>query len=1758
MKQPDSEIRYKFKQLINYKWRKVFYYSLIYTLVYLLMNILAYLYFGYQASPAVGVILLILHILFILFNVKLYSSALRISSRDLKNWLDLGVHGYSLAICFISLLGIIRNESVMAYLKIIAIGVVSVRGIIQLKVFSGTRALIMLMGQILVDLTWVPFVFTGVLLLAATIYRMIPTHAGTLDESLTFLESVKQIFMLIFLKDESVTSGTDTSTSSGIARSIVLLVGGTILMQGVFNFVIAIFIQTFQRVKDDKEVYELRSLLLEIVDYDVFLKGFKLTPEKAYYMFLVPIPKDGRVFENETHFDRANKIKDDLLVEIGKKGIEMVGEKAKEVFKGQEKNIDKGVAFVKENAKETDPRVQKLLSAAQNLSEGKKPEMGEIINLIDLLGDAAEGKVRNVITKTRKAADLAFKYADDVANSRDPGLEQLMDVIISMVEAADDGGFGVGKHLTFLRKIVYQCVEQAKDIKSGRVELEKILDLVTDITTSYGTHEVFEKINCLIAAMKCILSEGRQFAARTEIDFVAILKSLASAIQNCGAPQIAESLKKDACIKTAQIGNVLVKHSAKLNETDVPALMLTASELVGILVTSESHKSKIKTIGNSCSALYRAGKMLSSSPKSENRPQQIRAILEAVSSVVKEFAPEQANTVEKLEKICLAVAFNSEFVLCQKNPDLKILIQGAGELVKLILPGKDPKQVEDAVTKAVSTIQIVVTKLSDFSTDKEKISLSEVSKNLPTMIENTAEIIKLVYDNKELHEKINMVVLTSKVVQTQIDIAGRLSSTKDVFKMATLGLDILAALSPKLHKKVRGLSELLKKMEKSYAELSNQGIKTNIPHILCYLGDLATVVDEDLGFKARSFLELSKFLFMRYEKLSLKLQNQAGPLEYIMSVCETMEQVCARYESELSVEVAKYCKGVVGILRAANEVKVKSQNFTEIDPEILFTNASEAIKYFHPEAGAIVKEAVPIFMIFKLCWKGQAIAKCDDLQKYLLDITNSIQELSPGLKSNLQILTNLINGVFAFAQHTQLSREHTNAVNVKKIIVAAKQVVKAIDPKLADKVEPFANIAEVLVQQASKDLFSSSKQDLSQLVAGVGAVVCVLDKKYEGQVQKVVEMSKLVDEVAKNRGLQNISKDSVIAWFDMITGIFSELGNKEFNTSLAIVKPAIKSLIVQMVDIKDLGNRLKIDPTNSVRQVLDLVKKLVVHFKPDVSNALAKVEFVVMGVTGELEHIEKSGKIDYERMVTFSTDLVCQYSEKARRPAKLIRGVMGLVYKLSQVDDLKTLNWKVFADNLCHIGEFVGDGHREQIISCVNFAEKAVKLLETIVWSSTVGDWVFSPVIDSMQSVVVHFHPEYSRKLKIWCQVIKALELELYKSKEVKNVSELLQTISSVAKVVSIIDKKYEASAVAISEMASNISIQMEKLGSNSGSQTIAASVVSVFQSLLIATYPNHAKDERLTKALAAIQASVRIFDQMVHPTDKTRFSEILDSMNKAITFFLPKETEKMDACVAVARLLETRSFSYSKASSKDLELLVDSVLELTSKFVRYDPVQKVQTGTIIKKTLAAIIVTQERFKSGTQPFADTKAVTEAAVEVIKTVYPTWQPTLQRFEALLQILESEVAFLESSAQFEGLKRYDTRAIIATLQRVILLCDPGRTSVAYKIGQSAEHMLQLIPVNREVAKLEPLELFKLMFGAIAVVNLEYRSQIEGFINGGLDTLQTATESSLQKFLESLRTWATVLPIPGLRGKKLELFISAIGRALNEVQYFSNDK
>ena len=270
-KMSDSELKSRLRPLVYYKWYKIYWYVLCYCLVYWSACIIGYIYYSNptEQSQLAGPLLGLCGAL-VLFELKcLWSQGAAKYFGQVWNWTDLFILGFNLAvIIFLMVLPSEHSFSVFAinWHQVFALSSLWVRGTTWLRVFKSTRYLITMVLQVFLD--FIPFlaVFASVIFLFAFLWRM-SAGLGELEpsEPLGFYESLYDSVMIIF------GNSPDQETIASVVRFIIIVIGNIVLALVFANFLIAIISGTFERINEEKDLYDIKELLSMIQDFDSFL-----------------------------------------------------------------------------------------------------------------------------------------------------------------------------------------------------------------------------------------------------------------------------------------------------------------------------------------------------------------------------------------------------------------------------------------------------------------------------------------------------------------------------------------------------------------------------------------------------------------------------------------------------------------------------------------------------------------------------------------------------------------------------------------------------------------------------------------------------------------------------------------------------------------------------------------------------------------------------------------------------------------------------------------------------------------------------------------------------------------------------------------------------------------------------------------------------------------------------------------------------------------------------------------------------------------------------------------------------------------------------------------------------------------------------------------------------------------------------------------------------------------------------------------------
>jgi len=681
MLMPDSEIRYKYRQLINLKWDMVFWYSFTYCFLYYVLNVLAYIYFGYNPDIGIGISVVIFNILFILFDIKCFFSQWRMFMKDLNNWLDISVHTVSI----ISVILLFFNAfiTIHPFVRLIAISLISVRGITLLKMFGPLRMLILLIGEVIAHLYWIPFVLAAVLVLAATIYKIAPLPGGNTNSNLGFIQALQEVFFLIFMNNQadSETVSVGSSDTGAIIRSLIVVLGGVLLAQGIFNFIIAIFVQTFKKVNDDREIYEIRGMILDIRDVDLFLRGFSswMKEVKGYYLFLVPIPKDGQIIENETEFDKATRMFDAMMAEVGKRGLKQLEKRAIETLPDHKDKIKSAMNALDSQAPKTDPTIKALIDSTEKLATKGEFDMDDVKNV----------------------AQAALAASSKYGKKMNRLLEEIL-VILAKVHDSDLAGNFSEKNVgDLLRLIQVICDIIFPKAKLSKEYIDTAIDIVECIPfkqlSNVNPEEIIDKLKPKL--QKVIKDDNVNLALQLIELGIKIYFSAKDKIQDGSSLQ--ESIKvfiKISKSTTEKLGDGSNNYLTYMGRTLDIADTVMDFKFKYNLTNGEVNK-ELLTISCQFGLDVIGCLPVKTQKDGENITSYLRAIQLLLEFVIKTIKAKESKRYKNL------MVKDSSYLL---EIDIKEAVESLKEVVKAIYIGKLPDKLIDNIVHAVAIVQTVL------------------------------------------------------------------------------------------------------------------------------------------------------------------------------------------------------------------------------------------------------------------------------------------------------------------------------------------------------------------------------------------------------------------------------------------------------------------------------------------------------------------------------------------------------------------------------------------------------------------------------------------------------------------------------------------------------------------------------------------------------------------------------------------------------------------------------------------------------------------------------------------------------------------------------------------------------------------------------------------------------------------------------------------------------------------------------------------
>ena len=1654
-KLPDEELQYKYKQIINYKWRMVYFHSLVYTLLFIFLNVMVYLYFGYIGKTWMGVVILVMNILFIALDVKMFGSSLIAFSKNLNSWIDIVVHLVSATACIITLFDLVKSADVVTYIKIIAILVISVRGIIQMKVFSGIRILIMLIGQIIVDLAWVPIVLAVVFILAGSIYNLVPNADGSKNESLTFYEAMRQTFILLFIAKESDTTEVSTNSQGKFIRTFITLVAGSMFVQGIFNFVIAIFLQTFKKVNDNKDVYELRSLLIEITDYDLMLKFMPKSLNRKvqhHFLVLVPVPKDGVVYENETRFDRLNNIKDSLMTEMGKKSMELMGEQAKKLFKDKEQEIDKLVQMGKDNAKPVDPRVGKLVGALDRLaSNGAQPGMDDLKNLGDLMCDAVDGKTRDIVKNTQKAITQASDMLSSLKSGENPSLEQMLDLVVSMAGALDPTGEkGLAAKLTKLRSTIVSVVGIADKIKTtGKVDLPLLIDSAVTVAEQFTSGQTKEKIVAVGNSIKIISEEGSVISRGALPDLKRVVDNMSDTMSRFGVDTgDMRPVKMVASILSEIFKNMEELKAGAYKNPEV--LLRVGGDVIQIALPDSNLKELILSSQKilQCVRDYKQmSEQIAASPT--NKMALASTMIKTAGLVVKAVYPEAEGAVNTVNDLCSTIESTSKSLTTGKPVVIGEVASAVQPLISRYLGPEGKKGVE----AVVEMIKLVEHQIKILGSNADNASRAQASLNqLPELLEGTGKLIKMfIQDDQKVKSAIDIAVLSARLIQSRLEQAqpSRQSQTDTVIQTTLASIEVMSLISPKIKAMSIDLKKTVEVLGRQFKNFSQGSEQIDLESLLTDLGTLTVAANKDWTESVAKITEVSRVAIREIK--ALKASRDDPEIQHLKAGCRILNSV--------SPKLAAVTDPVLSLVEIGLEISNARSQRRTMDFSKVFDLSTEVASKFDPKIAGFMTDSKPVVELIYSGVSNDNLRSISSIQTAVRTIGDLVVKIEPSARQAVDSTCWFTRSLLGWIQATQTGKD-LSSVNIDSILSPLCQIMEELKPEYKKSTQWFRKTA-VSLQQMVEIYQSQSKgesKSVISLIENVGGLAMEINPRLATPVAKLQKLAGVV-EIAVDQ-YQNPTVNNLYGLVQRVGELLTDCDSRlkpQVNQTLSVVRLIMNE--INTAGSKDLVVKIS-DPAVGLRALFNCVKTLLTSYQPGLTESLDKIELIVSGIATQIEEYQKSGSISLESGFTTANTIIRELSPELQKSSevagsfiKVLSGsavffqTTGVRIKPSEAD------WTKIVQGVTQLAQSCNYGDAGTIRKVGAYIQPILAQLETCLDKSSAG-FNFSKLFAILSSCVKEVRPELEEYINVATLSLTEMEHVLEEQRTNKKL-DVLKIMNAAIKISAKCTSSYNLELSAFSALFQEAQTQISSLRAKGELQTrdsleMVARLCGVVQKILEKYSPNS------LETFSKIQKSVKILLQTVGSQGNlSKPSVILTAVTVLLAEMQIPITTKMDQIIKFVAVFE--SIQDQDTETADLNILVDSTFSILSSVI---PNQTDSLIPAVKSTLKLFQTCASTPGIAKNTDVTVESLLGAIVPVIKALNPRLESRARQIQSLLQMVLTESNALQESIS-SGANSFKTVSQ-ATLsaQRIITCIDPNKVmhldqvaSILFKVNEA---------------------------------------------------------------------------------------------------------
>ena len=1270
---PDDEIRFKYRQLINFKWGLIFWYSFVYVLIFQLLNLLAYVHFAYYTSTPIGLMIIALNGLFISFNIVCFLTSGKLSAKDPMNWIDILIHATSIFTSVILMLNILHF--LQPYFKLAALVAVSVRGIVHLKVFGPLRILTMMIGKILIDLVWVPFILVGVIILCASIYKVTPLPGGNSNEDLSFIECVRTVFMIMFFSAGAATNPqiVDNSNSSAMLRSIIIVLGGTFIAQGILNFVIAVFIQTLKKVQDAQDVYELRSLLLDIKDFDLFLKPFNryLKSQKHYYLIPVPIPKDGIVYENETMLDKAQSTWNTLLSEAAKKGFEKLREQAKEIIKGKDKEIDMITEKINSQSTANDPTARALLNVASSIKDGgiiQPSDIGHISNvIIEQAGIEGSGALKAAQKAVEIITSQAKTFSSDVAGElKLKSILEILDLACILTEnACPQFKDGITK-VKEIKDILPNFLSIIENPESNGEGLNKIIDLILKVSSTFlgESSKLGQKLPVLLNCLKYIIGEAGREQSDTgsskPIDWLAMMNTIISAVKEFVPEESRDNIPSiprlnGNVVKMIKLATTVIEKAAKFQDKksiEPLELIEIGSEICEQVMPDNNTAKHVMTITKSI--VKSIDDFDASKPASEIIDTLISNssdTIKAANQLISELNPENADDIEKVTKnIELFAKVSSQLYKSVKASDgdtidMPGLIDAATPLFQIVMPDLNVNEKIKSIA-AFANLVYYEARDNEFKIDATNIDYGKLIKSAGILLKNVFKV-------ENIDERLNIAIKAVDVIESAMRHVDSIddediNKTKVVVELVRSVTELISDIKPSWKTYADKIDFTVRIMAKHAPNSQNW------PSNLEMIDDFFLLLESNVTSNMKVMVGKLKKIVNVVEK-HLYPNFVAPGKKPVREFCDAIKELVTIFYPEAD----DYIKIVRDVLVNSEEYLDKKSCKSEIDQTIalnlLSSTAEIILKKCQVGEKDMVKDLIDssVSMMKHITEIAQEVSS----NPYHLNAKNQIFSIKKQQLQIFDILDKLlekykdsgnIRHAMKIAQNIFSLIEEMIVLNSDSSPAAVKGVVSKSLTMIANILPEQSKAREVVVASGSKVMavYGEVSNCDMQSVQGVVKLIANLNKHLGvndiPELQKMIDLIEVASELMKDKKTELVNYNKIV---NFIVKSFSQKSPQTFEIEATImdIGEILQGLVSYRMSRQDNGEKLSKQwrdaGLDDLREMVKAAIRIVGRVDPDTADMIHTIEKYLMTFI-DYGKLIKEDKKDIKQIVRHTGELV--------------------------------------------------------------------------------------------------------------------------------------------------------------------------------------------------------------------------------------------------------------------------------------------------------------------------------------------------------------------------------------------------------------------------------------------------------------------------------------------------------------------------------------